>query len=350
MPILALIPLHPFALIALCGLGFIVMIATYVVLYRFVEGITQKLSVRRLSTAPETILSLLESQAWQIQMPHIRHSTVLRDGILHLASSFAGDLSEKLLILYNHLGFLKQDHSDLRSSNHGRVIAALSRCRTMRIPLSNQEWEALMSHPYQAVTWAAMEYIITMKGKQSLLWVLQFLHSRECPKGVALHLMSCIGKISPEVLPVVLEHCDGSKLQEILLRAMTAYPVASGGKAIVSVLQTNGELEVLIAGVKALAVNPIHTSEAVFHQLARNPSWVVRMLAAETLSLFDSAESLAILELLSLDMSYYVRQKAIASIANLPSRGASILETIANTPDHPSQNLCAELGFTRKTA
>ncbi|MBC7658548.1 MAG: hypothetical protein H7249_02480 [Chitinophagaceae bacterium] len=173
-------------------------IFVFLIIHQQFKGL-YRLWDERFAERDEDLLMQLIATGNVSLLAKLNRSQSTRDLIIRIASKLQGEAVHQLIGAYNYLGFAMDDFHQLAHSNIVRRMQALQRCRTLKLPLPNEAWTKLLEHPNQTYRWAAMEYLILVKAKDSLLWLLAFLQlpfNQET--GMALHLSCCFAKTSPQ--------------------------------------------------------------------------------------------------------------------------------------------------------
>ena len=276
---------------------------------------------------------------------HRRNST--RDMIVRFASKLQGDSIHQLIGAYSYLGFAVDDFRLLAQSSLIERMKALQRCRILRLPLPEEAWAQLLMNPDQVFRWATMEYLILLKAKDSLLWLLWFLKMPENQQaGMALHLSCCFAKSSPFAFPFLLDHSDDKFLRKIWIQTLAIYPVDGTEDIILQKLGERPDIEMLCIGMRALGASSSESTKEFLLRLATHKDWNVRRLLAELLHAFNDADIIDCLGYLAEDVSFPVRMQALETLSVLGDSGRMELERIARAEGHPSNLLVQKvIGF-----
>ncbi|RYZ48803.1 MAG: hypothetical protein EOP07_25355, partial [Proteobacteria bacterium] len=210
----------------------------------------------RFSASDERIIMEIVTSGNNSLLSGLHRTNNTRDKIINIASKLQGESVTQLVGVYSYLGFAVDDFKRLASGSLVERMRALQRCRTMRLTLPEEAWGTLLSHPNQTFRWAAMEYLILLKTKDSLLWLLWFLkipHNQQT--GMALHLCCCFAKNSPMAFPFLLDHSDDPFLKKIWLQTLALYPVAGSEDIVMSKLGQKPSVEFLCMAMKALGAS-----------------------------------------------------------------------------------------------
>jgi hypothetical protein len=269
---------------------------------------------------------------------HRTHST--RDMIIRIASKLQGESVTQLVGIYSYLGFAVDDFKRLATGSLVERMRALQRCRTMRLTLPEEAWATLLRHPDQTFRWASMEYLILLKTKDSLLWLLWFLKIPQNQQtGMALHLCCCFAKNSPMAFPFLLDHSDDPFLKKIWLQTLALYPVPGSEDVVMSKLGQKPSVDLLCMAMKALGASSSNQTKGFLLNLAMHKDWNVRKLLAEVLQNFSDGDVIDCLGYLAEDVSFPVRMSALETLSLLGEPGHIELERIADAPGHPSNLL-----------
>ncbi|RZA24885.1 MAG: HEAT repeat domain-containing protein [Proteobacteria bacterium] len=289
----------------------------------------------------ETIIELLATQnSALLAKLHRRRST--RDLIVRFSGKLQGDSTAVLVAAYSYLGFAIHDIKLLASAPLVKRMQALQRCRLLRLPLPDEAWRVMLNHSDLTYRWAAMEYLVLSREKESLLWLSWFLNQAENREtGMALHLSCCLAKTSPSVFPFLLDHSRDIFLTRIWLHTLSLYPVPGSEGIVMNKIGDKPNSDLLMLGMRALAAAPSETTKRYLFDLANHRDWNVRRLLAELLQGFQDPQVVHCLEELSEDMSFPVRMQALESLLVNGEEGRDVLRGIARIPDHPSHSLIA---------
>ncbi len=217
------------------------------------------------------------------------------------------------------------------------------------MPLPEEAWPYLLASRNWIFRWAVMDYLIAVKGKAALPWVMGFLAQKQNQhKGMLLHLFASMAAVSPEVLPVLVEHTDRDSYRELLFKTLAVYP-CPGAECLVlqclqAAVQTEPRTELLLAALAALAQHPAVESVAAVVLATEHADPAVRELAAASLGQLQDPASVAVLDVLALDGSYSVRIAAVEALYQFGPVAAAELAAIAAVPDHPSYPLLKHHG------
>lgn len=286
---------------------------------------------------------IIAALAAGIDLPEVQSlqpSPELRDTIAACAVHLAGEDRRRLLLLYAKFGFARQDLKELFSIRNWRCAQALRRSRDLLSPLPDFAWRHLLGKRSFAIRWAAAEYLVTLKGRASLPWILPFLNLQQIrAQGAALHILSSLAATSPETLTMIAEHTDNQFIIELCLRCMANYPSSSAESCTLRLLKVHASEETFIAAMKVLKRYPTSDVLTVYKLCVKHPHWVVRLEIAKGLAQFMSTEAVELLEDLTIDTQYYVRVQSLSSLIAMGHPGASVLAAIENDPDHPSHQI-----------
>jgi len=298
----------------------------------------------RFSAADEATLMELLATGNAALLPKLHRSYHTRDMIVRIASKMQGDGVTLLIGAYSFLGFAVADFKDLAEANLLRRMKALERCRTLKLPLPESAWGVLLSYRDQTFRWSAMEYLILLKAKDSLLWLLWFLNvPHNQVTGMALHLSCCFAKTSPLVLPILLDHSDDKFLHKIWLQTLALYPVVGSEDIILRIMGERPATEILGFGMRALAASSSETTKQFLLVQAIHKDWTVRKLVAELLQSFSDMEVIDCLGFLAEDMSFPVRMEALETLNMLGPLGQIELDRIAQMDNHPAKLLVEKI-------
>lgn len=285
------------------------------------------------------LIELLTTQdTMLLRKLHRRQST--RDLIVRLAGKIQGDSTAALIGAYAYLGFAIADIKLLASSPLVTRMRALQRCRTLRLPLPDEAWRVMLNHTDITYRWAAMEYLILSREKESLLWLAWFLNQAQNREtGMALHLSCCLAKTSPGVFPFLLDHSQDPFLTRVWLHTLSLYPVPGSEEIVMKKMGVKPSSDLLMNGMRALAAAPSESTKAYLFSLASHQDWNIRRLLAELLQGFQDPQVISCLAELAEDMSFPVRMQALESLMVNGDEGRFVVRGIGRIPDHPSHSL-----------
>lgn len=273
---------------------------------------------------------------------HRRNST--RDLIVRFASKLQGESMNQLIGAYSFLGFAVEDFKMLVSGDLVERTKSLQRCRTLRLPLPEEAWTSLLNHPDLVFRWATMEYLILIKSKESLLWLLWFLKDpKNQEAGMALHLSCCFAKSSPSAFPFLLDHSDDRFLCKIWLQTLAIYPVDGTEDIILQKLGERPNVDLLCMAMRALGGSSSDRTKSFLIRLAPHKDWNVRRLLAELLHAFNDSDIIDCLGFLAEDVSFPVRMQALETLSTLGESGQAELARIAEAEGHPSHQLVQKI-------
>lgn len=294
----------------------------------------------RSAPADEAVLMELLVSGNVSLLSHLHRRSSTRDMIVRFASKLQGESINRLIGAYSYLGFAVDDFKLLVHSSLIERMKALQRCRILRLPLPEEAWARLLSHPDQVFRWATMEYLILLKAKDSLLWLLWFLKMPQNQEaGMALHLSCCFARSSPFALPFLLDHSDDKFLRKIWIQTLAIYPVDGIEEIILQKIGEKPDVDMLCMGMRALGASSSDQTKEFLLRLATHKDWNVRRLLAELLQAFSDSDIIDCLGYLAEDISFPVRMQALETLNALGDLGRLELERISTTEGHPSHQL-----------
>ena len=321
------------------------LVAILLVVFRIVQNARKARATRNLKRGEALILEFIQTSDGD-HLAGLSRSQELRDLIVRMGTNLSGDIQTKLMLAYDHLGFVLDDFRAMARSDSAERVFALERCRSLCVPLPEEAWPLLLRSRTLVCRWATMEYLVLMKGRAAMPWVIHFIyHGANRKKGVILHMLACLARVSPEIIPVLLDHCDDDFYREALVRTLTSYPAPGCESIIARSIGTGSSPELLISGIRALGVHPSPTSRPFLLALIGHENWAVRMMVADSLKAFVEPEVNEALTTLTIDTSFQVRTKAVSSLIALGNRES--LEMLAEDPSHPSHGIYKRLTAVR---
>jgi hypothetical protein len=335
----------PLALAIVCfALAFGIFL--YLIVQQQLSRVYWSWNARYAAEDEATIIELLATQD-RVLLGRLHRRRSTRDLIVLFAGKLQGDSTAILVAAYSYLGFAIRDIERLASAPLVQRMQALQRCRILRLPLPDDAWRAMLNHSDLTYRWAAMEYLILSRGKESLLWLSGFLNQPENREtGMALHLSCCLAKTSPAIFPFLLDHSKDVFLIRVWLHTLSLYPVPGSEDVVMHKMGDKPNSELLMLGMRALAAAPSEVTKAYLFRLSNHRDWNVRRLLAELLQSFQDPQVIHCLEELSEDLAFPVRMQALESLLVNGEEGRRVLRGIARIADHPSRALLATVtGF-----
>ena len=275
----------------------------------------------------------------------ITKNSLLRDRLHQLSFSFKGEIKDRFQDLYCKLGFADQDINMLSSFNLKNAISALNRLLSLGTHVPNTHFEKMLAHHNLIFRWLAMELIIRQEKKFAYSWLIFFIHDhRNRNKGILLHLLTIFAQYSAEEIPNLLAYSNDDFLNEILLDCLSRYPIPNTEDIILrsinfsldEPIKPNISRHVLINAIKAMVAIPSPKFLPFFVKAVHYPDNIVREFLARNLANYHNLDAIRLLEELTVDFDYQVREDTIKALIKKKPLSEEVLTTIRCNLDHPS--------------
>lgn len=269
-----------------------------------------------------------------------------RDYLVSMAENVEGEVSDRLLAIYRHQGFLSQDLEALSSDWQHRRVSAVARLRAFRYPLTDSQWTMLMAHSEPWFRWAVMDYLVMVQGKNSFRWLALYLGgSVAIPQGNLMHLIARYGQAHAESLPFILEHWQDVTVRRAVLKTLSLYPVPGSAPAIRQSFHLLSPPEIILVGLSALKVHPDGENVAFLQQFSWHEDWRVRLHLVDAISSYPDA--IELLDRLALDGCHEVRCQAASAMVQLGPPAEDKIAAILAEAQHPCRPLLESAALGR---
>ena len=309
-------------------------------------SLSEKYSTRKYEHIQPLLISYIAGEGNLDVLGKNLNNQVLRDHLIKMTTLLSGEEKKRLRTLYDHFGFTKEDYKLLYYGSTLQRTVALSRLRLLEVHLSDADWLFLITNQNSIFRWAAMEYLIQQKKKNSLFWISGFLTDHtNYHNGILQHLFCTIAQFEPEIILIILKYTDSKRVAEQCLKTLSVYPTPHAEKEIIRHMSSEVSNDAYISAVRALSGSITPRVLEVFSLLLTYQHSVVRLIIAQALGNIDDPATPKMLITLSEDVNYYVRRNAVISLLKLGSHARHLLKKIFDDKEHPSHELLRYLSL-----
>gem|GEM_PF-4941764 len=316
------------------------------ILRRIGIHLSEKYNTRRYEHIKPLLISYISGEVELSSIKKNLKNHTLKDQLLKMTDLLSGEEKKKLRLLYEHFGYTKEDYKFLYYGSTFQRTMALSRLRLLNVQLNDADWLFLITNKNPIFRWAAMEYLIQQKKKNSLFWISAFLTDHtNYHNGILQHLFCTIAQFDPDIILIILKYTDDTRIAEQCLKTLSTYPNPSAEKEILRHMSREISDDGYVCAVKALSGATTPRVLEAFSLLLTYQNPAVRLIIAKSLGEMDDPATPKMLLTLTEDVNYYVRRNAVISLLKIGINAHPFLKKIFDDKEHPSHEILSYLSL-----
>jgi len=254
----------------------------------------------------------------------------VRRFLLDLAQQLTDERQQRLVMIYQAMGFVEIDLRHARSSFRFERVLAAKRLITIRTPASRVALLDLVRE-HGPIGLMALEGICAIGQPEDIIRALKQV--RVISRVTRAHIVRCLEGTPVNVLLAVLAHVsdfsDPQIRRVVLETCAKGIPQESVGALLIAL--RSREKEDRLGGAVGLARTQATQALTELWNHCTDPEWEVRAAVANALGVLGHPASVPYLARMLDDFSFWVRNNAARALAKLGDAGREQLRDILDT-------------------